>query len=74
MYSFGSEIAALLQEHMFDYMDAPIKRVAAEDVPLPYSKEIELLALPERAKGRGCGQGDCLNGARSQAHDGWFAD
>ncbi len=50
MYSFGSEIAALLQEHMFDYMDAPIKRVAAEDVPLPYSKEIELLALPNAQK------------------------
>ena len=50
MYSFGGEIAALLQEHMFDYMDAPIKRVAAEDVPLPYSKEIELLALPDAQK------------------------
>ncbi|MYD39031.1 MAG: alpha-ketoacid dehydrogenase subunit beta [Chloroflexi bacterium] len=50
MYSFGSEIAALLQENMFDYMDAPIKRVAAEDVPLPYSKEIELLALPNAQK------------------------
>ena len=50
MYSFGSEIAALLQENMFDYMDAPIKRVAAQDVPLPYSKEIELLALPDAQK------------------------
>ncbi len=50
MYSFGGEIAANLQEHMFDYMDAPIKRVAAEDVPLPYSKDIELLALPNAQK------------------------
>ena len=50
MYSFGGEIAALLQENMFDYMDAPIKRVAAEDAPLPYSKEIELLALPDAQK------------------------
>ena len=50
MYSFGGEIAANLQENMFDYMDAPIKRVAAEDVPLPYSKEIELLALPNAQK------------------------
>ena len=50
MYSFGGEIAANLQEHMFDYMDAPIKRVAAEDVPLPYSKDIELLALPDAQK------------------------
>ncbi|MCY3833795.1 MAG: alpha-ketoacid dehydrogenase subunit beta [Chloroflexi bacterium] len=50
MYSFGGEIAANLQERMFDYMDAPIKRVAAEDVPLPYSKDIELLALPDAQK------------------------
>ncbi|MDE2748959.1 MAG: alpha-ketoacid dehydrogenase subunit beta [Chloroflexota bacterium] len=50
MYSFGGEIAANLQERMFDYMDAPIKRVAAEDVPLPYSKDIELLALPDARK------------------------
>ncbi len=50
LYSFGGEIAASLQENMFDYMDAPIKRVAAEDVPLPYSKDIELLALPDAQK------------------------
>lgn len=50
MYSFGGEITANLQERMFDYMDAPIKRVAAEDVPLPYSKDIELLALPNAQK------------------------
>jgi pyruvate dehydrogenase E1 component beta subunit len=49
-YSFGSEIAAQLQEHMFDYMDAPIKRVSAMDVPLPYAKEIELMALPDAHK------------------------
>ena len=49
-YSFGSEIAAQLQEHMFDYMDAPIKRVHAEDVPLPYSHDIELMALPNKEK------------------------
>ncbi|MYE27655.1 MAG: alpha-ketoacid dehydrogenase subunit beta [Chloroflexi bacterium] len=50
MYSFGGEVAANLQENMFDYMDAPIKRVAAEDVPLPYSKDIEMLALPNAQK------------------------
>jgi pyruvate dehydrogenase E1 component beta subunit len=49
-YSFGSEIAAQLQEHMFDYMDAPIKRVSAMDVSLPYAKEIELMALPDAHK------------------------
>lgn len=50
MYSVGSEIAAQLQEAAFDYMDAPIKRVSAMDVPLPYSHDIELMALPNAQK------------------------
>ncbi|PJF21131.1 MAG: alpha-ketoacid dehydrogenase subunit beta, partial [Phototrophicales bacterium] len=50
MYSFGSEIAALIQDNMFDYMDAPVKRVSAMDVPLPYAREIELMALPNAQK------------------------
>jgi pyruvate dehydrogenase E1 component beta subunit len=50
MYSFGSEIAALIQDNMFDYMDAPVKRVSAADVPLPYAREIELMALPNVQK------------------------
>lgn len=50
MYSFGSEIAARIQEDMFDYMDAPVKRVSAMDVPLPYAREIELMALPDADK------------------------
>jgi pyruvate dehydrogenase E1 component beta subunit len=50
MYSFGSEIAAQLQEKAFDYMDAPVKRVSAMDVPLPYAAEIELMALPNTQK------------------------
>ncbi len=50
MYSFGSEIAARLQEEAFDYMDAPVKRVTAMDVPLPYAREIELMALPDVQK------------------------
>jgi pyruvate dehydrogenase E1 component beta subunit len=50
MYSFGSEIAAQLQEAAFDYMDAPVKRVSAMDVPLPFAREIELMALPNAEK------------------------
>ena len=50
MYSFGVEIAANLQEMAFDYMDAPVKRVSALDVPLPYSHDIELMALPDAQK------------------------
>jgi pyruvate dehydrogenase E1 component beta subunit len=49
-FSFGSEIAAQLQEAAFDYMDAPIKRVSAMDVPLPYAHDIELMALPNTQK------------------------
>ena len=50
MYSVGSEIAAQLQEQAFDYMDAPIMRVSAADVPLPFARELELLALPNAKK------------------------
>lgn len=49
-YSFGSEIAAQIQDKMFDYMDAPVKRVSAMDVPLPYAHDIELMALPSTEK------------------------
>ena len=43
----GSEIAALIGEHAFDYLDAPLVRVAAADVPLPYAANLEALALPQ---------------------------
>jgi pyruvate dehydrogenase E1 component beta subunit len=49
-FNVGAEVAAQLQEHMFDYMDAPIKRVAAMDMPLPYSRELEQAALPSPEK------------------------
>src|SRR5450432_40520 len=44
-YGVGAEITAMLQEEAFDYLDAPIKRVAALEVPLPYAKPLELAAL-----------------------------
>jgi len=43
----GAEIAALIGEHAFDYLDAPLKRVTAADVPLPYAASLEQLALPQ---------------------------
>jgi pyruvate dehydrogenase E1 component beta subunit len=43
----GSEIAALCMEHAFDYLDAPLARVCAADVPLPYAASLEALALPQ---------------------------
>ena len=44
-YGVGAEIAARIQEEAFDYLDAPIKRVAQREVPLPYSRELEQMAL-----------------------------
>jgi len=41
----GSEIAALILEHAFDYLDAPIERVAGADVPMPYAKNLEDAAM-----------------------------
>jgi len=43
----GSEIAALIMESAFDYLDAPVMRVAGEDVPMPYAANLEALALPQ---------------------------
>jgi pyruvate dehydrogenase E1 component beta subunit len=42
----GSELAALMMEHAFDYLDAPVLRVTGEDVPMPYAANLEALALP----------------------------
>ncbi len=44
-FGIGAEIAAILQEEAFDALDAPIKRVASVEVPLPYSKPLEMAAL-----------------------------
>jgi pyruvate dehydrogenase E1 component beta subunit len=43
----GSEIAALVMEQAFDYLDAPPARIAGKDVPLPYAANLEKLALPQ---------------------------
>jgi pyruvate dehydrogenase E1 component beta subunit len=45
-YGVGAEIAATIQEGAFDYLDAPVRRVAQAEVPLPYAKPLELAALP----------------------------
>ena len=49
-FGIGAEISARLQEEAFDYMDAPIKRVAQQEVPLPYSRDLEQSALINVAK------------------------
>ena len=42
----GANLAALIQEQAFDYLDAPIQRVTGADVPMPYSKALEQAAIP----------------------------
>ena len=44
--SVGTEIAAQLMTHAFDYLDAPVARVNGKDVPMPYAANLEKLALP----------------------------
>lgn len=43
----GAEISAEINERAFDYLDAPAKRVSGVDVPMPYAKNLEQLAIPD---------------------------
>src|SRR3954454_4540869 len=43
----GSEIAAIMMEECFDWLDAPLRRVTGKDVPLPYAANLERLATPQ---------------------------
>jgi pyruvate dehydrogenase E1 component beta subunit len=46
-FGVGAEIAARIYEEAFDYLDAPIQRVAQKEVPLPYNARLEQMALPQ---------------------------
>src|SRR3989304_1904132 len=46
----GAEIAARIMEEAFDWLDAPVRRVSAKDVPMPYAANLEKLALPSVAE------------------------
>jgi pyruvate dehydrogenase E1 component beta subunit len=46
-YGVGSEISSRIYEQAFDYVDAPIRRVAQKEVPLPYNRTLEQMALPQ---------------------------
>jgi pyruvate dehydrogenase E1 component beta subunit len=48
--SVGGEIAYRVQRSCFDYLDAPIERVASEDVPVPYALNLEAIVLPDVAR------------------------
>jgi pyruvate/2-oxoglutarate/acetoin dehydrogenase E1 component len=43
---FGGEIASLIVENAFDYLDAPIKRVAGLDTPIPYASQLSHAVIP----------------------------
>ncbi len=46
-YGVGAEVSARIYEEAFDYMDAPVQRVAQKEVPLPYNRTLEQMALPQ---------------------------
>ncbi len=49
-FNVGAEVAAQITTECFDWMDAPVKRISAMDLPLPYSRELEMTALPSPQK------------------------
>jgi pyruvate dehydrogenase E1 component beta subunit len=46
-FGVGAEISSRIYEEAFDYVDAPIRRVAQDEVPLPYNRTLEQAALPQ---------------------------
>ena len=44
--TLGAEVSAAVTENVFDELDAPVERVTGEDVPMPYARNLELLATP----------------------------
>jgi pyruvate dehydrogenase E1 component beta subunit len=48
-FGVGAEVSARIYEQAFDYVDAPIRRVAQTEVPLPYNRTLEQSALPQVA-------------------------
>jgi len=49
-FSVASEVAAVLQEEAFDFLDAPVERVSGAEVPAPYARNLELAAFPSEAQ------------------------
>jgi pyruvate dehydrogenase E1 component subunit beta len=46
-YGIGAEVAATIQEEAFDYLDAPVARVAGLEVPLPYAEHLSRASKPD---------------------------
>jgi pyruvate dehydrogenase E1 component beta subunit len=49
-YGVGAQFVDVIQHGAFDYLDAPILRVTGADVPIPYAKNLEHLALPDKQR------------------------
>jgi pyruvate dehydrogenase E1 component beta subunit len=51
-YSFGitGELASTIADEAFDYLDAPVKRIAAEDVPVPLAPVLEFRTIPDETR------------------------
>ena len=47
-FGVGAEIAALLQEHLFTDLKAPVQRVGANHSPVPFSKTLEMAFVPQQ--------------------------
>jgi len=46
-FGVGAEVAARIYQDAFDYIDAPVQRVAQKETPLPYNRRLEQMALPQ---------------------------
>jgi len=55
----GAEVAALVMDQAFDYLDAPITRVTGADAPMPYAANLERLALPQPETVAGAARAVC---------------
>ena len=44
---FGATVVGLIQERAFDYLNAPVARVAGVEVPMPYSRHLEQASIPD---------------------------
>lgn len=49
-FGIGAQVVDDIQRNVFDYLDAPVLRVTSSDTPMPYSRDLELSALPDESK------------------------
>lgn len=49
-WGFGAEVAAMVMEEAFDWLDAPVTRIGMRDVPMPYNDALERAVIPSQAE------------------------